>query len=338
MRWEEFDILAKGITNEDIASTTTGLTLPNGLRLTSTNMMPQDNELKKRSFSTHNMKTPSKSYKLGRKTTQYNYRPYDYVDKKDNLPTRVVYEEIDTFEDLSKHAANKLPKERGYNTSPSPRKSEIEDRPSNEKLKFKIIQPKLDQSDELLIEMDQSFNHDLRNGKSKKGSKPHFNMPMVDDHDNTLDLSPIQRSATSDVDDSFDNKDNKRQRPIREFDKESLATPVITPLYKPAEKKRESKYITLDLNKASSVQSEPSRRVKTRPFYKNNSVASIKDKYVKSNQDGFKDLMQYENFKDELKSVPEQFEEEDSSAFSRNKFHDNAYNTNGKGGFQIFPS
>lgn len=32
LRWEEFDILAKGITNEDIASTTTGLTLPTGLR------------------------------------------------------------------------------------------------------------------------------------------------------------------------------------------------------------------------------------------------------------------------------------------------------------------
>lgn len=299
-------------------------------------MMPNNSELKKRSFSTQNMKTPSKTYKLGRKTTQYNYRPYDYVDKKDNLPTTVVYQEIDTVEDLSKHVANKLPKERGYNTSPSPRKSVIEDRPSNEKLKFKIIQPKVDQSDELLIEMDQSFNHDLRMGKKKKSSKPHFKMPNVDDHDNTLDLSPIQRSATSEVDDSFGEKENERHRPIREFDKESLATPVITPLYKPSEKKRESKYITLNLNKSSSVQSEPSRKVKTRPFYKRDSVASIKDKYAQSEKDGYRDLMQYENFRDELKSVPEQFEEEDSSAFSRNKHQRNVYNTTGKGNFKYF--
>jgi hypothetical protein len=294
-KWEEFDKLAKGTFDEEVASTTTGISQAFENRKSTPKLISNQSmtaqPVKSKSYANFN-------HQPARRKTK-NYKPYDYYDVNEDVPVSVVYQEIDTLQDLSQYAANKLPKSRETKSSPA----------RNRKNKQQLRDYKHQQNEEYLVQMDTSFNKDLAKLKSRKSTTSSIPIPALENNDeNSLELSPIRQSERSHQDNTFDDIEVAS---TGTFARDTLANPVITPLYKePKQQPRRRKYMTVNLDRVSSTQSEPVKKK-----HRRRSPRKLKEEF-KLPQKGFKDLEMYENFKVDLEDVPERYEEESSEPSS----------------------
>jgi hypothetical protein len=324
MKWEEFDRLATGITDEEVASTTTGLSIASGYKLKVPQMMPSSGGLlEKRSKSNKNFNTGRDlNYKTpGKQNKPRDYQPYEYFDNYEQVPVSVVYEELESEQNVSQYVASQLLKPKTFKASEKPKIRVDENRPSNEKPKFKAVEAPCDISDEFLIKMEQSLNHDVMKATAKKQPRSSIPKRMMDgDNDDTLNLSPIQKTNNSFSERSFHEEQRRESYAHRDYEKESLATPTISPLYKPQSTyTRKPKYINVELAKTQSVYEEP-RKNMTKPVVKRYTSNEIRSSAPVITE-GFRDLMHYENFQNDLKSVPERHEEEEDSRNSSDNYH-----------------
>jgi hypothetical protein len=102
MDWEEFDNLPTEAVEEDVFSTSAGLTIASGYKMNKPKMMPKnDHQITKSKLkkSDKSKATKKKHSKPPSKNLMFDYRPYDYYDEHDDVPVSVVYEEIDTYEE-----------------------------------------------------------------------------------------------------------------------------------------------------------------------------------------------------------------------------------------------
>lgn len=207
LKWEEFDRLATGITDEEVATTATGISVASGYKMTVAQMMPNASGLlEKRSKSSKNFNTGRDlNYRtLGNPKKLHDYQPYDYFDKYEKVPVSVVYEELESEQNVSQYLASQLLKPKTFKASEKPKIRVDENRPSNEKPKFKAVEAPCDISDEFLIKMEQSLNHDVMKATANKQPRSSIPKRMNDrDNDDTLNLSPIQKTNNSFSEHSF---------------------------------------------------------------------------------------------------------------------------------------
>jgi hypothetical protein len=170
-----------------------------------------------------------------------------------------------------------------------------------------------------MIRMDTSLTKDIQRGAPGKHGKiqgiPVNRISQIDD-ENSLELSPIQRTELSGEDRSLD--DSHDRRPTR--------TSAVAMLYKPTEiKRRFNKYSKVDFNATFATQSDQVRLKKEEQEAKNvyrprNQKKDVKQKSeFQRPSNGFRDLMQYENFQDDLPDVSEKYDEEYSETYQNSK-------------------
>lgn len=311
-KWEDFDLLARYNIDEDVVSTSS--TLTNDLYYGSARLDRDEHNLKSlKSAKTSNFNYKTNSTKAKKKKKPYNYRNYEYLDAN-NVHVAVVHEELDSANDLSNYVANRLPENRETKLSPSKRYcTELGD--GTGKSQFYTINSAHDNNDVYMVRMDTSFNQDLKKGASNVQSKilktPVKRISQEDD-ENSMELSPIQRTEQS-----LDDRSLENNSPIGRPHRGS----VVTMLYKlPEIKKRITKYSKSEFNNSYSSQSDPVRLMKNDSDIRNgNFYEKIKCRVKPKSEfeipkNGFRDLMQYENFKDDLPEVPESYNEEDSGS------------------------
>ena len=228
-----------------------------------------------------------------------------------NNPVEVVYQELDTANDLSNYVANKMPKSREIKQSPSKRYgTELGD--GTARSQFYTIYPADNDSDVYMVKMDTSFNKDLKNAapriQDKIRKSPGKRVDQEDD-ENSLELSPIQRTEQS-----LDDRSLENNSPV-----ERRTRPSVAMLFRPPEiQKRISKYTKSELNSSYSSQSGPIKvrengyEVGNGKFYEKQKRRVKPKSEFQIPKNGFRDLMQYENFRDDLPEVPESYEEDDS--------------------------
>lgn len=142
--------------------------------------------------------------------------------------------------------------------------------------------------------MDQSLNSDILKCSQFASNKNHIPRPTDDNSEDSLNLSPINRSEVTDTENSINVELTRNRRKLFvNSERGSLATPVITPLYRPKTAVvRPMKYCKTPLNKTYSA-AEPTPR----PLIKKRKIESKpnkRSKYILEGK-GFKDLMQYQN-------------------------------------------
>jgi hypothetical protein len=179
-----------------------------------------------------------------------------------NIPVAVVYQELDSVNDLTNYVANKMPKNKETKLSPSKTFGNgLSDPPVGSKLYS--ISPANGYNNEYMIRMDTSLTKDIQRGAPGKHGKipiiPVNRISQIDD-ENSLELSPIQRTELSCEDRSLD--DSHDRRPTR--------TSAVAMLYKPSEiKRRFNKYSKVDFNATLATQSDQVRLKKEQQEAKN---------------------------------------------------------------------
>jgi hypothetical protein len=154
---------------------------------------------------------------------------------------------------------------------------------------------KIENKDDLCIQMDQSLNSDILKCSQFDNRKSNIPRPTDDDDpEDSLNLSPINRSEVSYTENSMNvGLTRSRRKLYVDSERGSLATPVITPLYKPKSAVlKPMKYCKTPLNKTYSAVDPPPK-----PMIKKSKIESKpnrRSKYILEGK-GFKDLMQYQN-------------------------------------------
>jgi hypothetical protein len=215
-RWEAFDNLATEISENDVRSIATRVSLASGYTLNAHKMMPDVENMKvKSSKRTTGMGTSNNKYNISpKKDRQFNYKIKDESDEFIVKEVEVIYEEVSSLEQTKE-------KNKHFNTAKSHLKFDSPRRRKGTRL-FDY-QAGNANKDEYLVKMDQSFHRDLKQASSKKGqlaSTPNKNgIKIQKNEDETLDLSPINREnlefqeRSLEVENDYDDTENAQFEP-----------------------------------------------------------------------------------------------------------------------------
>lgn len=297
-RWEDFDNLATDTTNDNVASPTPSLSTASNYKLTKPKMMPNAGNLK-RSRSKTTRSSPTKA-KL------FNYKPVEYVDKTDGIPTTIIYEELNSKQSVSDVVGHQVPSKGEICISPPPKNIEAGSRPSNEKLKFHKIAAPISDND-FLIKMDTSLNQDFQKATAQKArsTQPMNYIEIPGNEDDTLDLSPIHKSENSFSRASIKGNGARLSYTDNNHVYQEEDGVLVSPILNPSQpkKKRKRKYYNTELSEAGLYTERTTSRISTRPLAK----YEVREKVAKVPQsnEGFKDLVQYANFQNDPEPVRE---------------------------------
>lgn len=333
--WEEFDNLDKNLFDEDVASASTMNSVRANKKSKANKSTKKGRSSKKhiakaRMTQNFNFVTSSQK-KAGKKSKVYNYQVNGAPEEEDNVDVSIVFQEVD-----SNFMVNKIPHTKEIKSSPeskslkkqqSLRKSRVKPYGDQRKKKSKAQAKKA-----LEIKMEgDSFNKDIlrqANPPLRGSNPPKPKYAQNDENDETLSLSPIQKSKSKMEDEegnSFDQSENREQS----FHMQYRDT-AIRPLYRPPIRRERIK-----TEVEEKISETPARSMSVRNTPKTQSEHSmVTESAARSRRsttylpdEGYKDLQQYENFKDDLEPLYEEgtedFESERDSFTSTQKITNN---------------
>jgi len=328
-KWDDFDNLAIEMSKEDIVSRTTGASLATGYKFDAPKLMPENSGLPKiHTDSRHQNKSGIEHLTNRDRNNRFDYQPYEYYDDKDHIPVSVIYEEVDTMQEESLLNANCIPPARFKQMSPNLKSQQTEDYYNN---KLYESQNKKMKRDEFQFQMDRSLNSDIQKVNPPVKFNAHAGTHHQVGDEDTLDLSPINKSkrgSPSSSGSSSSDSDSKDDTSVdvqavrgenlvtrHRSNRETVSTPVITPLFNPnsALVSRPTKYAKVELAKTHTI-----KQVDPKPIIKYKKTKNTRNTVKKSRsewvmpKEGFKDLLQYSNFHDDLEEVQERYDEGDS--------------------------
>lgn len=334
--WEAFDPSSNNVFDEEVASVSTTHSKSQGTQSKIKNIQNKNRETlmgtrvtKNFNFKTLSEKQNAKKQKGGKK------KPYAYVDKEDNLPVEVVYQDLS-----SSYIVNKLPAERETKTSATLnsghkdkkfRKSRVAK--TSSKAKQKKSQP---QGRDIKIKMEESFEKDLLKRTKVLSERNGIERPDFEgerrghSQDESLSLSPIRKSRAgfNEVNDpTFDEIENDSEEYVTRNSQYDTKA-AVRPLYRPTIRETRpvaganNTLLTTPLRPAQpegTIASLKSSSVRQDEISKQASSSSYATFGKKRNssfhpqaQDGFRDLMKYSNFQEVSYDKPEIIIEEES--------------------------
>ena len=293
--WEDFDQLATDLTKDNLVTTTAAANLASFYKSDTPKMMPSNNEIAyMKSLSKRN---GVKGKGSPAKTRQYNYRPVGDLKTQNEIRTTVaniVMDKHDNFSDFDEKLFKEIRKS----------SNKINEKVNNQKDKvFNDIRVPFKEQNECVIQVNKSLSQDLHISRSSKALKGQKNARanIIEEDDDTLNLSPIHRSENSFNENSPGINRKARTETLRNFDRDSIATSTVPPLFKSSyQVTRKRKYILKDAASSINTNEQPiSKLAKSRYSFSEKIIRPKKEVHT------FKDLFQYENFKEILNPVKE---------------------------------